>query len=172
VSNNGISTITRKLKACSTALSTWSRKKYDKVESTLRRLMAQLVALQGMESKQNMEEIKGVKGEIEKILEQEDISWRQCAKVNWYKQGDRNTSFFHVWANHRLCTNRIEKIQDAFGVQCTSQEDVYIAFLHYFQVLFTSGGSANVEGCLSELQPCVSEEMNQSLTKEFTALEV
>lgn len=54
-----------------------------------------------MEGPENWGAVKQLKEEIGFILEQEDYRWKQRAKQHWYKNGDRNTSFFHAWASHK-----------------------------------------------------------------------
>jgi surfactin synthase thioesterase subunit len=44
-----------------------------------------LEVLQQQESEENMAAIQALKGEIDFILEQEDIKWKQCAKQSWYQ---------------------------------------------------------------------------------------
>jgi hypothetical protein len=63
--------------------------------------MRELEVLQRSESPENSDAIKNAQGEIEKLLEQEDLRWKQRAKQNWYKNGDQNTQYFHAWANQR-----------------------------------------------------------------------
>lgn len=42
------------------------------------------------------------KAELEKLILDEEISWRQKSKAIWIKEGGRNTKFIHLLANsHR-----------------------------------------------------------------------
>jgi hypothetical protein len=51
----------------------------------IKQKMRELELLQRSESPENSEDIKILKWEIEKLLEQEDLRWKQRAKQNWYK---------------------------------------------------------------------------------------
>lgn len=42
--------------------------------------------------------------EMVSILKQEEIYWKQRARVTWLKEGDENTNYFHSVANG--CRNR------------------------------------------------------------------
>jgi hypothetical protein len=167
-----MSILSEKLQQCSVELKRWSRKKYGDADQAVRQLSAKLKILQTEETPNNLEEIRGLQEEIDHILEKEDVKWKQRAKLNWYTFGDRNTPYFHAWATHRRNTNKINAILDASGAECTSQEEISKAFTQYFTDLFSSGGMQGVEECLANVQPKVTDEMNFSLTREFTAMEV
>lgn len=59
-----------------------------------------------------MEELKAVQENVDLLLEQEDVKWKQHAKRNWYNLGDKNTRFFHECANQRKRRNKIVSIMD------------------------------------------------------------
>ena len=40
------------------------------------------------------EKMKGLETELENLLKNEELMWRQRARVDWLKVGDYNTSFF------------------------------------------------------------------------------
>jgi hypothetical protein len=41
------------------------------------------------------------KQSLQLLLDQENIKWKQRAKVNWLQGGDRNTKYYHACANYR-----------------------------------------------------------------------
>jgi hypothetical protein len=78
-------------------------------------------------------------------LEQEDIKWRQRAKENWLRFGDRNSKFFHTCANQKHRSSRISSIKDKNGELCTTKEGgIEGAFVDYFNELFKSGENLKV----------------------------
>jgi hypothetical protein len=101
-----------KLTQCKTNLTNWSRGKFGNSVAIIKQKTRELEELQRQEGPENSDAIKKVQGEIDKLLEQEDLCWKQRAKQNWYKNGDRNTQYFHAWANQRRRTNRIQKVRD------------------------------------------------------------
>jgi hypothetical protein len=40
------------------------------------------------------EETSAVKKDLEVLLEEEDLLWKQRAKTEWLRSGDQNTKFF------------------------------------------------------------------------------
>jgi hypothetical protein len=105
-------------------------------------------------------------------LEQEDLRWKQRAKVNWLKSGDRNIKFYHACANQQQRSNQILKIADAAGITLESPEDIKVDFVNYFTNLFIAGTIGNMEECLQPIIPKVTETMNKELLKIFTNEEV
>jgi hypothetical protein len=56
-----------------------------------------------------------LQAELEECQKQEDILWRQKSRVQWLKEGERNTKFFHRSMVHRCYINRITQLEDAQG---------------------------------------------------------
>jgi hypothetical protein len=60
-------------------------------------------------------EEENLQEELEERQKQEEILWRQKSRVQWLKEGERNTKFFHRSMVHRRYINRITKLEDAQG---------------------------------------------------------
>ncbi|XP_059462214.1 uncharacterized protein LOC132191284 [Corylus avellana] len=91
--------------------------------------------------------IRTLQQDLHTLLEKEDVHWRQRAKADWVKLGDRNTKFFHASANQRCRNDFIHKITDEEGQ--TLEEPEAIA-----------------------LERQITLAMNKELLKEFTMDEV
>jgi hypothetical protein len=52
-----------------------------------------------MEEVNSGEECKAVRSQLESLLDQSDLIWRQRAKIEWMWGGDRNMKFYHACAN-------------------------------------------------------------------------
>jgi hypothetical protein len=48
--------------------------------------------------------------DLERALLQEEISWRQKSRIEWLKEGDKCTKFFHMMANSNKRYNTIESL--------------------------------------------------------------
>jgi len=172
VQNCSLGEVQALLTGCKDALSGWSSSKYGDIGRNIKALTLQLERLQRVESPTNLEEINQIQKDIDKLMEMEDLKWKQRAKRNWYVQGDHNTSFFHAWATEGRRSNHIGQIRDSEGRLWKEQGQIGRAFIGYFQDLFSSGGSVGVAGCLFGLTPRVTPIMNADLAKVFTVEEV
>jgi hypothetical protein len=105
--------------------------------------------------------------DIEATLEREDTKWKQTAKRHWFQHGDRNTRYFHTWANHRKKINTICTITDDNGRVWRKKEDVSQVFIEYYQNLFSSQGPSGVDACLEFVERRVTNAMNERLLHPF-----
>lgn len=82
---------------------------------------------------------KSVKQDFAKIACMEEIKWKQKAKVQWLKEGDRNTRFFHRITSARRNTNFIYSLVDDDGEEVDSAhlKDHVAA---YFMKLYKDSG--------------------------------
>jgi hypothetical protein len=70
------------------------------------------------------------------LLKREEETWRQKSRVNWLATGDRNTNFFHAYANSRKQLNAIWDITKGDGTTITNNLDLQKEVGAYFQNLF------------------------------------
>ena len=87
-------------------------------------MKAELTELQGNHEVGSSEAITRLKHDIQAQLSREDLWWRQRAKVDWLKHGDRNTQYFHACVQSQRKKNRIERIQDEKGQLWESSDRV------------------------------------------------
>jgi hypothetical protein len=99
--------VQNKLANCQRTFIRWNGRKFRNAEKLIRKKTKELELLQDSNDSEQWENIARVKKEIEILMEQEDTKWKQRAKQNWYQNGDRNTPFFHAWAEHMRKINHI-----------------------------------------------------------------
>lgn len=169
--HNAVS-VAEKLEKCRGSLATWSRRKFGETERSLRTKTAQLATMQLHDGPHNQAEIKVLKTELADLLNQEEIYWKQRAKQAWLAKWDRNTPYFHAWANQRRRSNKIRSITDDAGREWVNEKGIQWAFVQSYGKLYTSDGSEGIADCLEGLEALVNAGMNQHLLAEFTAVEV
>jgi hypothetical protein len=153
-------TVLEKLSSCQRSLSRWSKLKFGNVDEELKTMTRQLLELQHHNNPALTDSIRQLKGKIEALLEREDVKWKQRAKRSWYRQGDRNTRYFHSWANQLRKKNTIRTIIDANGRFWRRKQEVSRVFLDYYTHLFTSQFPVKVDRCLENVECRVSADMN------------
>ncbi|XP_042969022.1 uncharacterized protein LOC122301695 [Carya illinoinensis] len=160
------------LEGCRKKLQSWSKKAFRTQKRLLDQKRERLRRLQDSNTGQFSCLIKIIQKEIDELLEEEELKWRQRTKQRWLRDGDRNTKYFHRCATHRKQMNSIKVVTSEEGVREHSQEGIARVFQAFYQVLFSTSHPENIDEALQSVQPCVSEDMNFWLTKAFTEEEV
>ena len=109
---------------------------------------------------------------LERLENQVDMYWRQRAHVRWFQERDRNTSFFHAVCKERRKRNRIGKLRKDDGSWVEGEEEKKTFIANYFLDLFRTRGDQVSQQILNAVEAKVTEPMNDSLLKDFTADEV
>jgi hypothetical protein len=107
---------------------------------------------------------------MQRLLAQDDAYWKQRAKMFWYKDGDRNTKFFHASASARKKVNRVVSIDDSNGNKVTDTQGMKDVAKNYFVDLFQKQNN-NSAPVISVISHSISAEDNDMLTAPFTKAE-
>ena len=161
-----------KLERCKSKLQRWSREKFGKNECLIKDKTIALTELQELDGPEHNEAIKALQQEIDTLLEFKDIRWKQRVKQSWYRDGNRNTPFFHAWASHHRRINTIKRVINGDGREMTKVEDISDAFVSYYNGLFTTKGTTGMEEFTVGLKARVTIEMNARLVCRFEECEV
>lgn len=88
--------------------------------------------------------------EWEEVLFQEEMLWIQKSRVEWIKEGDMNTKFFHLSTLIRRRQNRIDSLLNSEGQWVTDKEGLKCLAVEFYKSLFTaeqlSAGGRFVQG--------------------------
>ncbi|XP_075663398.1 uncharacterized protein LOC142632978 [Castanea sativa] len=132
-----------KIKKCRMALVAWGRN-VGNSKTKIEEKHKQLEVLTSMNTADNIELIQKVKNEIQSLLLQDELFWRQRSRSIWLSAGDKNTKYFHQRASQRRRKNHIHGFLDENGQWCTSESDTARVAEAYFQNLFTSTNPTNL----------------------------
>ena len=107
------------------------------------------------------------KSHLTKLLEDEELYWKQRAKAFWLENGDLNTKFFHAQALGRKAANKVSSLVDVNSIVQSDLSTMGAIALSYFRNLFSSG-LPNFNGLEISLTDVVSLEENESLVAPFS----
>ena len=117
-------------------------------------------------------DINQLKKEINDLLDSEETIWWQRSKVHWYREGDRNTKFFHARASEKRRKNTILGLWNDNGKWCESKESITATATSYFKNIYSTSFPTGTDEITNAIPRRVTKEMNTEPTKIFTKDEV
>ncbi|KAM0853806.1 hypothetical protein ACQ4PT_050835 [Festuca glaucescens] len=107
------------LHSVAVSLRQWSRDTFSSVRKQIKKMERQLLYLRtGPFSTASLTETREIERKLCELFEREEIIARQCSRVDWLKEGDRNMSFFHSRASARRRANTIKALLREDGTKC------------------------------------------------------
>ncbi len=110
--------------------------------------------------------------ELNLLHEKEEVHWRQRSRIARFKEGDRNTSFYHACASQRKKTNTIVGLNDDNGIWHSDKVAIDTLAVDYFSNLFFTSHLAAVGEVVNHVEPAVTFAMNEGFLVPFTNEEV
>jgi exonuclease III len=170
----------QKLKNLKQTLKSWNRHTFGNIFESQKQLMEQMneiqckIREQGFTEDLKDQELK-VNHQIANRKKQEEILWKQKSRIQWLKEGDRNTKFFHRATIQRRHSNKITHLITEEGETLHSHADLEAHLVDYFQDLLTEPLSDRSEA-IKQITKCVpalvTREQNEALLRPFTIEEV
>ena len=159
-----------KIRECRSALVAWSRN-MGSFKTRLEEKERVLEELKARNNAGNLDMIQAVKGEINALLYQEELSWRQRSHAIWLPTGDKNTKFFHQRTSQRRRKNHIVGFMDGGGGVTSTEEKERVAE-EYFQRLYTITNPNGMEAILDKVDRVVTPVMDQTLLQLYSPDEI
>ncbi|MDO7987362.1 reverse transcriptase domain-containing protein, partial [Sweet potato little leaf phytoplasma] len=162
------------LKNCSIALSNWGRSLNSKRKNRIKECKSALKEAYKNIALIDFDSIHSIEFELDKLMEEEEIYWKQRSREDWLRWGDKNSKWFHKKASIRRKTNDIIGINKVDGIWSEDPKEIEDTFVSYFENLFRSSNPspANIDIALKGLNPRVSQDMNIKLMSPFTKEEI
>lgn len=104
-------------------------------------------------------------------MECEEIMWKQWSWVEWLREGDKNTRYFHAKAPVWRRKNSTKRLQSDLG-EWKEGKQVEALIIDYFKDLLSTSNIAGRLEFLSSLKGSVTKSMNRELSKEYSSDEV
>ncbi|CAM8924063.1 unnamed protein product [Rhodiola kirilowii] len=165
-----------KLWACGKELQRWNAQKFGNVQKKIKELKEYINALQSKpRTMMVVEREEEASRKLDEWLAREELLWRQRARTEWLKDGDKNTAFFKAKSTQRRDKKIINKLKTRDGKVVSSTEDILNEFADYFHGLFqaqTAMSENEWEEALNVVPRRVSDDMNRSLMEPYTVAEI
>jgi hypothetical protein len=154
-------------------LQKWSKSKFGDIRRKLRKARGefekerQSALYRGSSNRE-----KQLAANIAELLRTEEVMAKQRSRVDWLKEGDRNTAFFHARATVCKHQNRVRSLKSAAGVVCLEKEEIEGIVQSFYTDLFKAQEEIDVHGVLQFVPTKVTDEMNLMPCQPFEAAEV
>lgn len=134
--------LAKKIKHLKEKLKTWAREDFGSIRLKKLALLHDIGLLDNLKESRSLTDEEthkenDLRAEMYGILKQEEIYWKQRARVTWLKEGDENTSYFHSVANGRKNQNFINRIRQG-GQVVEDSHRMGNFFTSYYNDLFGS----------------------------------
>ncbi|KAG5617007.1 hypothetical protein H5410_016831 [Solanum commersonii] len=164
-----------KLRALTAKLKEWSKTRQGNLCQQKQLVLNQLAEFEMIQDQRILEEEEiasklALTAEFEEMAKKEEAAWRQRSRAVWFKQGDRNTSFFHKTANAHRRVNIIDKIKVRDEL-LTEPAEIQKEITEYYEKLYaeTEDWRPDLEmiGC-----PTIDKDDTNQLMAPFKAQEI
>ena len=112
-SSHGMQGIVSNINHCSRRLSKWNRDNRRALSKDIRIKRKELQVASSSIRDGAWDRIRNIEAQLDSLLHSEEVYWKQRARIDWLKEGDRNTRFFHLKALERKTRNRINGLLTA-----------------------------------------------------------
>ncbi|XP_071923061.1 uncharacterized protein [Coffea arabica] len=116
--------------------------------------------------------LSALERQLTEAYKKEETYWGQNTKVQWLKEEDRNTKYFHAMIEEKRRRNNISILQRGDGTWCKSEGEVEGEINEYFRKVFTSNNPRQFDAILSGIPRMITGQMNNKLTKPVSEMEV
>ncbi|XP_070039229.1 uncharacterized protein LOC142177090 [Nicotiana tabacum] len=165
-----------KLKKLKKALTTWSKATYgdifQKIVSLEEVFMVHEAQFEANPTQLNRERLQKVQAELIRYLALEEEFWKQKLGMAWFKDGDRNTKFFHAQVNGRRKRLQVKKIQNSLRNWIEEDEEMAEEVVKLFKEQFSETVLPTAFGIIDHVPSMVYMEQNTDLIRQPTKEEV
>lgn len=85
--------------------------------------------------------IREMEVELKRAIRNEEIYWQMKSRVQWLREGDKNTRFFHAQTVKIKKRNAIRGLEEEDGMWSTNRQRIQDVYVRYFHTLFSSNSS-------------------------------
>lgn len=137
-----IHTFQLKLKELKGKIKKWNKEEFGNIMEEKQKLeqemeeIQQRIIIEGRTEERCKEE-GIIISKLEERRKQEEILWKQKSRINWLREGERNTKFFHQAMIQHRQRNRILSIKNEEGERIIEQEGIEKVLVEYHKEILT-----------------------------------
>jgi hypothetical protein len=151
----------------------WDKNKFGSVRNELKLLRSCLEVLRGLSLRRGpTKEERDTARRVTELLAREESMEKQRSRVDWLREGDRNTGYFQAKAKQHTRRNKITSLKHADGPLCLQQHDFEAMAVEFYHQLFTVQGNTSPDEVVRFVPHKVTKDMNNCLCVPFTTTEV
>uniref|UniRef100_M1DB34 Retrotransposon protein, unclassified n=1 Tax=Solanum tuberosum TaxID=4113 RepID=M1DB34_SOLTU len=157
----------QKLKRVSSTLSNWSKIEFGDIFARVKDFEVVRLAEEKYiqtNSDQDRSSLHALNAEYIRFLKLEESILKQKAQLQWFKEGNANTSYFHALMRGRRRKLFIHKVRNDNGNWIQGDDNIAKAACDHFQELFTEQNHYVREDILACIPTLVTDEQNDNLT--------
>lgn len=156
-----------KLLSISEFMAQWGHKFFHKFRDKVRSQKKVIDDLVNRTDSDGVAKYFEAKNAFNDLLFQEEIYWKQRAKVFWLAEGDSNSKFFHSQASARKRLNYVPYLIDDTGARVDDLDEMCQWVKRYYTDVF-AGSTTNLSPQSPEGESVVSESQNAALVAELS----
>jgi hypothetical protein len=118
------------------SLKQWSADNFGSVTKELRRIRERIALLSILDRLAHESEVQSLRARMEEILLREEVMWLQRSRVDWLREGDRNTKKFHMKVARRAKKNRITRLCRDDGRATQQRKEMEYMTREFFKELY------------------------------------
>lgn len=165
-----------KMKKGKRDLAEWSKATYGNIFEKLATLEDMIrvkeIQLEINPTQINRSKLSKVEAELRKYLHIEEEYWRQKAGMKWFRDGDRNTKFFHSFVKGRRKKLHIGEIYTNAGEVVKTNEQIGAAAVDFFRDQFKETDVMSCSEMLNNIPELVIQEQNEEMIRIPSSEEV
>ncbi|XP_049366615.1 uncharacterized protein LOC125831476 [Solanum verrucosum] len=165
-----------KMKKVKVALEEWSKKEYENIFQQIATLedviQAKEAQLEVRPDENSRAELKKTEAKLIRFLNLEEEYWKQKSGLSWFKEGDRNTKFFHSYVKGRRRRMNLEEIYTDQGDIINSTQRIGEKAVKVFKKQFTEERGYRDYNMLENIPSLITREKNDKISKPPTEDEV
>ncbi|XP_071909826.1 uncharacterized protein [Coffea arabica] len=132
-----------KVRNCRVALLKWSNSINKNSKDRIDSLKKQLDQTRESSMDNKREKMVGLKSQLTKAYNDEEIFWSQKSRLKWLQEGDRNTQYFYAQVKGRRKQNRLQRLQKEDRGWSESEEETGKEIADYYRKLFAKSSTSN-----------------------------